>query len=107
DHEGLRARRCEPPDNLQLARIRESRIRADRGRFGADIRRHALARPASLGPSRDRGRVAAGTAQSGLSTGVLRTGLANLRVSDPPDFGMLFHRLNNQLGIILAHAELL
>jgi len=23
------------------------------------------------------------------------------------DFGLLFHRLNNQLGIILAHAELL
>ena len=27
---------------------------------------------------------------------------------DPPtDFGALFHRLNNQLGIILANAELL
>ena len=24
-----------------------------------------------------------------------------------PDTGLLFHRLNNQLGIILAHAELL
>lgn len=24
-----------------------------------------------------------------------------------PDFGLLFHRLNNQLGIILANAELL
>ena len=28
-------------------------------------------------------------------------------VSDAPDFGLLFHRLNNQLGIILANAELL
>lgn len=28
-------------------------------------------------------------------------------VSDPPDLGLLFHRLNNQLGIILANAELL
>ena len=27
--------------------------------------------------------------------------------STPPDLGLLFHRLNNQLGIILAHAELL
>ena len=28
-------------------------------------------------------------------------------VDDTPDLGLLFHRLNNQLGIILAHAELL
>ena len=28
-------------------------------------------------------------------------------MSDPPDLGLLFHRLNNQLGIILANAELL
>ena len=27
--------------------------------------------------------------------------------SDPRDLGRLFHRLNNQLGIILANAELL
>jgi hypothetical protein len=26
---------------------------------------------------------------------------------DAPDLRLLFHRLNNQLGIILAHAELL
>jgi hypothetical protein len=26
---------------------------------------------------------------------------------DQPDLGILFHRLNNQLGIILANAELL
>jgi hypothetical protein len=26
---------------------------------------------------------------------------------DPQDLGLLFHRLNNQLGIILANAELL
>ncbi len=29
------------------------------------------------------------------------------RVNEPPDLGLLFHRLNNQLGIILANAELL
>ena len=27
--------------------------------------------------------------------------------NDPADLGLLFHRLNNQLGIILANAELL
>ena len=27
--------------------------------------------------------------------------------SSPADLGLLFHRLNNQLGIILANAELL
>ena len=28
-------------------------------------------------------------------------------VDEPPDLGLLFHRLNNQLGIILANAELI
>ena len=28
-------------------------------------------------------------------------------VDEAPDVGLLFHRLNNQLGIILANAELL
>ena len=28
-------------------------------------------------------------------------------VDEPPDLDLLFHRLNNQLGIILANAELL
>ena len=28
-------------------------------------------------------------------------------VDEQPDLRLLFHRLNNQLGIILAHAELL
>ena len=28
-------------------------------------------------------------------------------MADSPDLRLLFHRLNNQLGIILAHAELL
>ena len=30
-----------------------------------------------------------------------------ISVSEATDFGLLFHRLNNQLGIILANAELL
>jgi hypothetical protein len=29
------------------------------------------------------------------------------QVEDSPEIGLLFHRLNNQLGIILANAELL
>jgi hypothetical protein len=32
---------------------------------------------------------------------------ARMSVGEPPDLGLLFHRLNNQLGIILANAELL
>ena len=28
-------------------------------------------------------------------------------MDEPPELALLFHRLNNQLGIILAHAELL
>ena len=27
--------------------------------------------------------------------------------NEPPELGLLFHRLNNQLGVILANAELL
>jgi hypothetical protein len=33
--------------------------------------------------------------------------LTGTSVDEPPDLGLLFHRLNNQLGIILANAELL
>jgi hypothetical protein len=32
---------------------------------------------------------------------------ARTSVDEFPDVGLLFHRLNNQLGIILANAELL
>jgi hypothetical protein len=32
---------------------------------------------------------------------------ADTPVDEPSDLGLLFHRLNNQLGIILANAELL
>ena len=33
--------------------------------------------------------------------------LARRPMDESPDLRLLFHRLNNQLGIILAHAELL
>ena len=32
---------------------------------------------------------------------------ARRQMDETPDLRLLFHRLNNQLGIILAHAELL
>ncbi len=32
---------------------------------------------------------------------------ARMSLDELPDVGLLFHRLNNQLGIILANAELL
>lgn len=32
---------------------------------------------------------------------------ARVQAHESPDLRVLFHRLNNQLGIILAHAELL
>jgi len=34
-------------------------------------------------------------------------GPARIFVNQPVDLGLLYHRLNNQLGIILANAELL
>jgi hypothetical protein len=33
--------------------------------------------------------------------------LARGLMDESPELGLLFHRLNNQLGIILSHAELL
>jgi len=33
--------------------------------------------------------------------------LARRQMDESPELRLLFHRLNNQLGIILAHAELL
>ena len=47
----------------------------------------------------------AGTSSLGrTSVGEL---LAQASMADSSDLRLLFHRLNNQLGIILAHAELL
>ena len=33
--------------------------------------------------------------------------LERRHMEEPPDLRLLFHRLNNQLGVVLAHAELL
>ena len=67
DHEGVRARRCQPSHHLQLALGRENRIRPHRGRLGPHLRRFAMARSASHRPSRPRGGVAGGRAESGLA----------------------------------------
>jgi hypothetical protein len=40
-------------------------------------------------------------------TQAANTGSVRPSVSDATDLGLLFHRLNNQLGIILANAELI
>jgi hypothetical protein len=40
-------------------------------------------------------------------TAALERQAADKPVDEPSDLGLLFHRLNNQLGIILANAELL
>jgi hypothetical protein len=40
-------------------------------------------------------------------TSVATHGRTRSFVDEPVDLGLLFHRLNNQLGIILANAELL
>ena len=51
--------------------------------------------------------MAAGTAQSGVNGLFAQSGSRQPAAGDGPDLRALFHRLNNQLGIILAHAELL
>ena len=40
-------------------------------------------------------------------TAAANTGSVRPSVNDATDLGLLFHRLNNQLGIILANAELI
>src|SRR5438552_18728482 len=68
DHEGLRTGRRQPAYYLQLVVEREDRIRANRRRFCADLRRYAVARPAARRPAGCRERVAAhGRAQPRLT----------------------------------------
>ena len=95
-HEGVRDGRRQSPDYLQLDRSRESGIRTDRWRQHPDLHRFTVAatrRPASLGPN------ASGVAVETIEDRHPSPQLGDLRA--------LLHRLNNQLGVILAHAELL
>ena len=52
--------------------------------------------------------MAARAAEPGLTPSAVGIDVTERRdVVDTPELRLLFHRLNNQLGIILAHAELL
>ncbi len=79
------------------------------GRLGAHLRRYAVARSESDRSARGRGDVARGRAEAGLMAGPLTVEelLSRGPMDESPELRLLFHRLNNQLGIILAHAELL
>ena len=110
DHEGVRARRRQPPHDLQLALERQDRVRPHRRRLGAHLRRHAVARSATTPIARrsqamwQRRRAEPGLMPVRVSVEEL---LARGPMDESPELRLLFHRLNNQLGIILAHAELL
>src|SRR5262249_21376441 len=109
DHEGVRTRGREPSDDLQLALVRQNRIRSHGRGLGPHLRGHALARPEPSGsPGVVHRRVAGRAAEPGLMPG--RRGeklLARGPMEESAELRILFHRLNNQLGIILANAELL
>ena len=100
----------QPPDHLQLARERKDRVRAHRRRLGPDFRRHAVARSERQHTAGRPVDVAGRRAEPGLMRS-RRLSVEELQARGPmdeiPELRTLFHRLNNQLGIILAHAELL
>ena len=77
-------------------------IRPHRGRCGADLRGHALACPA---PDAVADQGGGGVARRGMT--LAPAGAGDDSTPESSVLRLLFHRLNNQLGIILAHAELL
>src|SRR5262249_28846487 len=96
-HEGVRTGWCQPTHHLQLDRQRQGRVRPNGRRAGADLPRHALARTPAAPADEQRSLLMRATDPTRART----------PVAEPSDLGLLFHRLNNQLGIILANAELL
>lgn len=76
-------------------------------RRGANFRRHALARSTQHRSAAGRCSVAGGRPHSRLTSVSFDEKLTSSLMDDTPELRLLFHRLNNQLGIILAHAELL
>jgi len=85
----------------------EGRVRANRRRVDSHLRRHALARTV-IDVALERA--------AGACAHTHRTTRVNVSHATPhmpgespleTELRSLFHRLNNQLGIILAHAELL
>jgi hypothetical protein len=111
DHEGLRSGRRQPPDDLQLDLGRQSGIHPDGGWIDSHLCRFSVARrerPAREPQWQRFACDACGHAWAlGLTTlsRTIRTGMDSLATD--PQLRVLFHQLNNQLGIVLAHAELL
>jgi hypothetical protein len=112
DYESVRGGGREPPHHLQLDFGWQGGIRADGWRIDPHLRRFVVA---FIGPRR-----AGHAIRSGSVGGIARVisipgshsgGPEAGRPANGPaldaDLRILFHRLNNQLGIILAHAELL
>src|SRR5262249_24465727 len=105
NHEGVRGRGREPSHDLQLDFRRQGRVRAYGGRVNPHLRRHPVARR-----ERAPGRRRIGEHGEYRADGVsLLTSVQEPAAATPaePELSHLFHQLNNQLGIILAHAELL
>ena len=67
-----------------------------------DAEQHRTSRPC-----RRCGRLKAGTRRDAARAFSVEELLARGPMDELPELRLLFHRLNNQLGIILAHAELL
>jgi hypothetical protein len=112
DYEGVRGGGRQPPHHLQLDFGRQSGICPDGRRVDPHLRRFAVALvgPRRIGTatsSRSVGRIARVISTSGSHCGGPERGRPANGPALDADLRMLFHRLNNQLGIILAHAELL
>src|SRR5262245_13835236 len=91
-HEGVRNGRREPPHDLQLDCGEQGGVSAHRRRQYPDFRGYALAR--------------AGWHQAPVESHRSVGGIRVVRVMTTSSKELL-HKLNNQLGVILAHAELL
>ena len=103
DHEGVRSSRSEPTHDLQLDFRGESRICANRGRIHPNLCGYAVAR---RGTGTLRGvRLPGGVRIARVSAP--QTTSADADSQSGLDLQALFHRLNNQLGVLLAQAELL
>ena len=94
----MRGGGSEPPHHLQLDRsgkVEYIRTAGGSVRIFVDTLWRDPAEQRTISPAKKRHDAGRATMSSEES------------VDEPPDLGLLFHRLNNQLGIILANAELL
>lgn len=104
-HESVRSGRCKPPHDLQLDCGRKSGVRADGRRIDPYFRRYALAGRESASQYRVRRH------RQHIGTRVILASRPEDSGEGEPrsltEMSRLFHKLNNQLGIVLAHAEML